>query len=194
MIEILNLAEAILNKNHHQLKKLIREISADDCFTKDIYYDSPISHWMYTGDTAMHLLCAAKQIEGINQLIDNGCGINTNNNRRKSTPLHYACEYIFEQDVYDQEQQEKLILKLIELGANINAEDKNGNTPLMTAIRSRALKAVQVLNTLNPILKTEHLDKIERMLNSNTGRGGVSCEQAKANLIEIKKLMVPYFS
>src|SRR3954469_14257529 len=56
--------------------------------TRDVLADS-IPHWLYVGDTPLHLAAAALQLASVEVILGaNACP--TAGNRRGATPLHYA--------------------------------------------------------------------------------------------------------
>src|SRR5262245_54622410 len=50
-----------------------------------------IPHWLYVGDTPLHLAAAALRIAAARLLLASGANANAEN-RRRATPLHYACD------------------------------------------------------------------------------------------------------
>src|SRR6478609_7001226 len=55
-------------------------------------YDSKIFHWVYAGDTALHLAAAGYRVEIVRFLLEAGANPNAAANHRRSTPLHYAAD------------------------------------------------------------------------------------------------------
>ncbi|MBA3722845.1 MAG: ankyrin repeat domain-containing protein [Parachlamydiaceae bacterium] len=85
-------------------------------------------------------------------LIQNGCNVNCNDSE-KNTPLHIAIsdhEVQFREPTFINERK-LTIEKLIEAGADINARNKNGKTPLLRAIVIRP-ELVETLLKYNPDL------------------------------------------
>jgi len=112
---------------------------------EDIQYDDRIVHWLYIGDTALHLAAAGYCIEIVQLLLATGANPNAAMNRRKSTPLHYAADGYIHAPSWDEKRQSKAIQCLLEAGAAINAQDSNGATPLHRAVRTRCAAAVKCL-------------------------------------------------
>src|SRR5690349_14499754 len=48
-------------------------------------------HWLYVGDTALHLAAAAVNLKAAELLLKAGADTKAEN-RRGATPLHYACD------------------------------------------------------------------------------------------------------
>src|SRR5262245_30489945 len=53
---------------------------------------SKIYHWLYVGDTALHLAAAGYRVEIVQSLLAAGADPNAAMNHRKSGPLHYAAD------------------------------------------------------------------------------------------------------
>src|SRR5258706_14493243 len=98
---------------------------------------SKIFHWIYVGDTALHLAAAGYRVEIIRLLLAAGADPNATANRRHSGPLHYAADGYVTGPVWDAERQVKTIRLLLDAGAEINAQDLNGAAPLHRAGRTR---------------------------------------------------------
>jgi hypothetical protein len=52
-------------------------------------YEAKIFHWIYVGDTALHLAAAGYRVEIIQLLLSAGADPNSIGNHRRSSPLHY---------------------------------------------------------------------------------------------------------
>src|SRR5262245_8321435 len=50
-----------------------------------------IPHWIYVGDTPLHLAAAGLFVDSARLLLESGADVNAQN-RRGATPLHYACD------------------------------------------------------------------------------------------------------
>jgi hypothetical protein len=145
-------------------------------------YDSSIFHWIYVGDTALHLAAAGYRVEIVRLLLDSGANPNAAKNRRKSSPLHYAADGFITGPAWDAEQQVETIQCLVRHGADIHLPDANGATPLHRAVRTRCAAAVKCLLQAgsNPTAPNKSGSTPFHLAVQNTGRGG-SGEPAAVN-------------
>jgi hypothetical protein len=150
-------------------------------------YESPVSHWIYVGDTALHLAAAGYRVEIVKLLLAAGADPNAAGNHRRSSPLHYAADGYINGPAWDANEQVKTIRCLLEAGADINIQDKNGAAPLHRAVRTRCAAAVKCLLEAgcNATLKNKPGSTPFHLAVQNTGRGGSGAEEAKAAQREI---------
>jgi ankyrin repeat protein len=104
------------------------------------YFFEAIAHYMYAGDTALHMAAAGFKAEIAQALIDRGADCSAKN-RRGAEPLHYAAD----SNIWNPTAQAASIDCLIRAGANPNAVDKGGVSALHRAIRTRCAAAVEAL-------------------------------------------------
>jgi len=104
------------------------------------YFFEAIAHYMYAGDTALHMAAAAHSSEIAQALLDRGADC-FSKNRRGAQPLHYAADA----NAGNPTAQAATIACLIQAGADPNATDKSGVTPLHRAVRTRCAAAVESL-------------------------------------------------
>src|SRR5436305_11424272 len=85
---------AIVNDDVGAVKKLLEADAglATRLIEKPRLYQSKIFHWIYVGDTALHLAAAGYRVEVIKLLLAAGADPNAAKNMRKSGPLHYASD------------------------------------------------------------------------------------------------------
>src|SRR6059036_1434063 len=85
---------AILDDDRSRVEKLLK---ADPRLATRLIdaarlYESKIVHWIYVGDTALHLAAAGYRVEIVRLLLAVGADPNAAQNRRRSSPLHYAAD------------------------------------------------------------------------------------------------------
>jgi ankyrin repeat protein len=104
-----------------------------------------IPHWLYVGDTGLHLASAALRVGAVTLLIESGAELDAAN-RRGATALHYACDpRPSSGGVWAPAVQEILIARLVGHGAAIDRGDNGGATALHRAVRARSAAAVRAL-------------------------------------------------
>src|SRR3954462_7146351 len=109
------------------------------------FYESKIFHWLYVGDTALHLAAAGYRVEIVGLLLAAGADPDAATNHRRGRPLHYAADGFINGPAWDAKRQVRAIRRLLGAGADVNAADKNGATPLHRAVRTRCAAAVKHL-------------------------------------------------
>jgi len=144
-------------------------------------YDARIFHWIYVGDIALHLAAAGYRVEIARALLAADADPNSALNRRRSTPLHYASDGYIAGPDYNAVQQVETLKLLIGAGADINAHDQNGATPLHRAVRTRCASVVKYLLSAgsNPLSRNRSGSTPFHLAVQNTGRGGSGDEIAK---------------
>ncbi|HET6874861.1 MAG TPA: ankyrin repeat domain-containing protein, partial [Acidimicrobiales bacterium] len=95
----------------------------------ETYFLTGIHHYVYGGDTALHISAAAHQPRVAKSLVTRGADVRARN-RRGAEPLHYAADGGPAEDGWDPVAQRDVITYLIEAGADPNALDKSGVAPL----------------------------------------------------------------
>src|SRR5947209_14220109 len=150
-------------------------------------YQSSIVHWIYAGDTALHLAAAGHRVEIVGLLLAAGADPNAAGNHRRSGPLHYAADGFVSGPAWDAGRQVKTIRRLLDAGAHVNAPDKNGATPLHRAVRTRCSAAVRCLLEAggDPTLKNKPGSTPFHLAVQDTGHGGTGAEKARAAQREI---------
>jgi len=150
-------------------------------------YESPVFHWVYVGDTALHLAAAGYRVEIVQLLLAAGADPNSTRNHRRSSPLHYAADGYINGPAWNAELQVKTIRCLLDAGAEINIQDKNGATPLHRAVRTRCAAAVRCLLEAgcDSTLRNKPGSTPFHLAVQDTGRGGSGAEVARAAQREI---------
>ncbi len=104
------------------------------------FFFADIAHYLYAGDTALHMAAAAFRRQVAALLVAHGADPRAKN-RRGAEPLHYAADA----NRWDPTAQAETIEYLISAGADPNAVDRSGVSPLHRAVRTRSLAAVRAL-------------------------------------------------
>lgn len=150
-------------------------------------YSSGILHWLYVGDTALHLAAAGHRVEIVQLLVTAGADPNSARNHRRGRPLHYAADgYVLSPD-WNPDRQVETIHCLLKAGAEVDAQDKNGATALHRAVRTRCAAAARSLisSGADPASKNRSGSTPFHLAVQNTGRGGSGDERAVAAQKEI---------
>jgi ankyrin repeat protein len=152
-----------------------------------------ILHYMYEGDTALHMAAAAYQEHIAGELIAKGASVRAKN-RRGAEPLHYAADGVPGSHAWNAEAQSRTIACLIAAGGDPNAADKSGVAPLHRAVRTRCAAAVKALLDGGADARAPNGKGSTPMLlaTKNTGRGGSGSSEAKRQQAEILRLLEDY--
>src|SRR5438128_1792620 len=89
-----NLLRAIVDDDRARAKDLLKADRglATRRIDEARLYESPIAHWIYVGDTALHLAAAGYRVEIARLLLTAGADPSAATNHRQSGPLHYAAD------------------------------------------------------------------------------------------------------
>ncbi len=141
------------------------------------YFLIPIRHYVYAGDTALHVAAAAHDRGLAESLVLHGAGVRAHN-RRGAEPLHYAAGG---GPGADSNAQRELISFLIDAGADPNALDKSGVAPLHRAVRDRCSGGVSALidKGANPLLMNKNGSTPLHLAVQNTGKSHSGSDTAK---------------
>jgi hypothetical protein len=178
-----SLFAAILDDDRARTRALLKknpQLAADSIAAAG-RYDSAIAHWIYAGDTALHVAAAGYRVEIAKELLAAGADVNAARNHRRSVPLHYAADGYLENPRWDAKQQVAMIRLLLKEGADMHAQDKNGATPLHRAVRTRCAAAVTCLLDAgaDATIRNKPGSTPFHLAVQNTGRGGSGAEIAK---------------
>src|SRR5215475_1158510 len=88
------LLSAIIDDDRTKVKELLKaDRGLATCLIQEArLYQSKIFHWIYVGDTALHLAAAGYRLEIVRSLLAAGADANAAENHRSSGPLHYAAD------------------------------------------------------------------------------------------------------
>ena len=101
-------------------------------------------HWLYRGDTPLHLAAAGLRYDAARALLAAGTPVNAVN-RRGAAALHYACDPRPLSPTWNPAAQQRIIELLVSAGATVDLPDRGGVTPLHRAVRARSPAAVAAL-------------------------------------------------
>jgi len=151
------------------------------------FFFTKIAHYLYGGDTALHIAAAAFSRPIAALLVTHGADCRAKN-RNGAEPLHYAADA----NHWVPQAQADVIAYLASIGADPNAVDKTGVAPLHRAVRTRSLSAVRALldNGANPKLPNKTGSTPLHLAVQPTGRGGSGSEHARREQAGIIKLLL----
>ena len=137
----------------------------------------------------MHLAAAGYRGEMVGLLLAAGADPNAAKNHRRSSPLHYAADGYINGPGWDANRQVATIRCLLDHGANLHAQDKNGATALHRAVRTRCAAAVRCLLQAgaDPTTGNKSGSTPFHLAVQNTGRGGTGAAAAISAQREIIK-------
>jgi hypothetical protein len=155
------------------------------------HFLQPIMHYVYTGDTALHVAAAAYARALAKMLISKGADVSARN-RRGAEPLHYAADGFPGSSHWHPKAQAAVVHMLLEAGADANALDKTGVAPLHRAVRTRATAAVQALleGGADVNLRNKSGSTPLQLAGQTTGRGGSGTAAAREQQQLIVELLL----
>lgn len=153
----------------------------------DAWFIREIAHYIYAGDTALHVAAAAFRRDVAEQLVRRGAACRARN-RRGAEPLHYAADA----NRPSPDAQAETIAYLIDAGADPNARDNSGVAPLHRAVRTRSAAAVQALLAGGAdVRQPNHAGSTPLHLAvQTTGRGGSGSPEARDQQAAIVTLLL----
>lgn len=154
------------------------------------YFLDRIGRYIYAGDTALHIAAAAWRHDVARKLLAAGADVRARN-RRGAEPLHAAAVGSPGSDAWNPPAQAATIALLIDAGADPNAVDMDGVTPLHRAVRTRCAAAVAALldGGADAGRRNKGGSTPLRLAGLTTGRGGSGSPDAKAQQQEILRLL-----
>jgi len=154
------------------------------------YFLVPIRHYVYAGDTALHVAAAAHDRRLAESLVVQGADVGARN-RRGAEPVHYAADG---SPGSDSSAQRELISYLIDAGADPDALDKSGVAPLHRAVRDRCSGGVSTLidKGADPLLMNKSGSTPLHLAVQNTGKSHSGSETAKESQHRIIVLLLDH--
>jgi ankyrin repeat protein len=151
------------------------------------FFFTGIRHYMFAGDTALHMAAAAFCRPVAELLVSHGADCRAKN-RRGAEPLHYAADA----NRRDPAAQADMIEYLTSIGADPNAVDRSGVGPLHRAVRTRSLSAVRALldNGANPQQANKSGSTPLHLAVETTGRSGSGSDEARREQVGIIRLLM----
>ncbi|HEY3921399.1 MAG TPA: ankyrin repeat domain-containing protein [Gaiellaceae bacterium] len=152
-----------------------------------------IRHYVYVGDTALHIAAAAHRRGLVALLVARGADVGARN-RRGAEPLHYAADGSPGADCWHPASQGEVVGYLVEAGGDPNVLDKSGVAPLHRAVRSRSSAAVRALleHGADPRLMNKSGSTPLHLAVQNTGRSGSGSDVAKGEQRRIIALLLAH--
>jgi ankyrin repeat protein len=159
----------------------------------DTYFLAAIHHYVYAGDTALHVAAAAHNSNLAQALVAAGADVRARN-RRGAEPIHYAADGTPAADHSARDSQSKVIACLIEAGADPDALDRSGVAPLHRAVRNRCSGAVSSLiaHGADPRLMNKSGSTPLHLAVQNTGKSNSGSDAAKEEQRRIIALLLEH--
>src|SRR6266403_601198 len=114
-----SLLMAILDDDRAKVKELLKTDPglARRGTTEQSRYGSSIAHWIYAGDTPLHVAAAGYRVEIAKLLLAAGADVSSAKNRRSSQPLHYASDGYLDSPNWNAGRQVAMIRLLLKTGS-----------------------------------------------------------------------------
>lgn len=151
------------------------------------FFFTEIAHYLYAGDTALHMAAAAFRRPVAELLVAHGADCRAKN-RRGAEPLHYAADA----NRWDPTAQAETIQFLLSTGADPNARNGDGVAPLHRAVRTRSSPAVRALldGGADPTAPNKAGSTPLHLAVQTTGRGGSGSPHAREQQAAIIRLLL----
>jgi len=155
------------------------------------HFLTAIGHYVYAGDTALHVAAAAHQPAVARALLAAGADVAAAN-RRAAQPLHYAMDAAPGSPSWDPRTLRSTVEILIDAGAELDAVTKEGTTPLHRAVRNRCAAAVAILLEAGADWRrqNERGSTALHLAVQTTGKSGSGSEVARDQQREIIRLLM----
>lgn len=150
------------------------------------FFFTRVRHYLYAGDTALHMAAAACRRDVAELLIAHGADVHAKN-RMGATPLHYAADA----NHLNADAQADTIAYLVAAGADPNAVCKRGVAPLHRAVRTRSSAAVRALLAAgaDPRKKNGNGSTPQQLAKWTTGKRGSGSPHAREQQAQIVQLL-----
>src|ERR1700733_14613426 len=111
--------KAIYDDDRSEVKRLLKADStlATLPIARARLYETKILHWIYVGDTTLHLAAAGYRVEIVRLLLEAGADANLTWNHRKSGSLHYAVDGYINGPAWNAGRQVQTIQCLLDAAA-----------------------------------------------------------------------------
>jgi ankyrin repeat protein len=151
------------------------------------FFFTTIAHYLYAGDTALHMAAAAFRRPVAEVLVAHGADVHARN-RRGAEPLHYAADA----NRFEPDAQAETVTYLLSTGADPNTLNMDGVAPLHRAVRTRSVAAVHALlnGGANPRLPNKAGSTPLHLAVQTTGRGGSGSSLAREQQAAIVRLLL----
>ena len=199
---LLALFEAIASRDYLETQR--RLAAAPELATRPIrtgasrqdphtYFLAAIHHYVYAGDTALHVAAAAHSPSLAQSFVALGAEVRARN-RRGAEPIHYAADGTPDASFGSLDSQREVITFLIEAGAHPDAMDKSGVAPLHRAVRNRCSGAVSALiaHGADPRLMNKSGSTPLHLAVQNTGKSNSGSDAAKEEQRRIIVLLLEH--
>jgi hypothetical protein len=154
------------------------------------FFLTDIGHYIYAGDTLLHVAAATYDGRIARALIAAGADPRARN-RRGAEPLHYAADGGPGRLTWNPRAQGAMVAILVGAGADPDARDDSGVAPIHRAVRSRCTGAVRALLASGAKRDIRNASGSTPMdlATMTTGRGGSGSPEAKAEQQKIVRLL-----
>ena len=151
------------------------------------FFFEEAAHYLFAGDTALHMAAASFRPSIAELLVRHGalCRVR---NRRGAEPLHYAADA----NRWAPVAQQETIEYLLSVGADPNALDNSGVSPLHRAVRTRSSEAVRALlaGGADVHLKNKNGSTPLHLAVQDTGRSGSGSARARSEQAKIIAILL----
>lgn len=166
--------------------------SAATGFRGSRLYRVGLAHWVYAGDTWLHLAAATHATAAVAALLAAGADPDAARSRRKASPVHYAADGAPGDPCWDEARQVGTLRLLLAAGGDLHRADANGATPLHRAVRTRSAGAAELLLRAgaDPAARNRSGSTPFHLAVATTGRGGSGDAAAVARQKRILRLFL----